>query len=148
MVPPEDMYLKVLHAVEPVASRLYLDVCKQDFATPDEVALHFGLSPLGADWRTIDKPLALAVLENLLRTDLAYDQPRLSKHETKISIEEFITHFGPNSQFFTNGEWETRGQYNAETGVSLDHENYPAFDGSVLVLDEGKAGVLWLEDED
>ncbi len=148
MVPPEEMYLKVLHEAEAVASKLYLDVCEQDFASPDEAALRFGLNPLQTDWRTIDKPLALAVLESLLRTDLAYGQPRLSKHETKISIEEFITHFGLRAQFFTSGEWETRGHFNAETGVCLDQGSYPAFDGGVLALDEGKAGVLWLEDED
>lgn len=148
MVPPEDMYLKVLHEAEPVASKLYLDVCKQELTTPNEAAIHFGLDHSRTEWRTIDKPTALAVLENLLRTDLAYGQPRLSRHEIKISIEEFITHFGPKAQFLTNGEWETRGQYNAETGISLDQGNYPAFDGGVLVLDEGKAGVFWLEDED
>jgi hypothetical protein len=148
MVPPKEMYLKVLHETEPVASNLYLDVCEQGFASPDKAALHFGFNPSRTDWRSIDKTLALAVLENLLRTDLAYSQPRLSKHETKISIDEFITHFGPNAQFFTNGEWETRGQYNTETGFSLDNGNYPAFDGGVLVLDESKSGVLWLEDED
>lgn len=152
MVPPEEMYLKVLHEVEPVASCLHLDVSDQIFANPDEAALHFGLKPLGSNWRAVDRATASSVLSNLLCEDMAYDQPRLSKHEIAMSMDEFLTHFGASARFFTNAEWENRGLWSRQIVTSWELQWHPAtaatYDGGVLVLDEGKSGVLWLEDED
>ncbi|MCX6852500.1 MAG: hypothetical protein NTY98_26715 [Verrucomicrobia bacterium] len=152
MTPPEEMYLKVLHEAEPVACGLYLDICDQGFVNPDEAAVHFGLKQLGPHWREVDRAIAAALLSRILCEDMAFQQPRISEPESKICISEFLEHFGKAARFFTNGMWEVGWRKSKHSSTCFGAESVPAtdatFDGGLLVLDEGKSGVLWLEDED
>lgn len=152
MKQPKEMQLKILHEAEPVACGLYLDICNQGFATADEAAIHFGLKPLGAHWRTVDRTTAEVLLLKLLCEDMAFHNPRLSESESKICTGEFLVHFGETAQFFTNGMWELGLRKSKHSNTCFGPESEPAtdatFDGGLLVLDKGKSGILWLEDED
>ena len=146
------MILDALHAKEAIASALYLEVCEQAFADPDEAARAFGIRPIGEKWRRLDRDTTSRVLLALLIQDMAFSEPRVPEDQARAASDEFLGSFGAGAAFFTNGKWEDGWTTSAGTGVSFGPEWEPVteatFDGGVLVLDVARSGILWLEDED
>lgn len=148
----KEMVLKALHAKEAIAFALHLEIRAQAFAHIDDAAREFGLRPLGDRWRGVDRDTAARVLFALLIEDMAFSSPRMSEEEAKSACDEFLSQFGTDSWFFTNGKWEDGWTKSESKGASFGPSWEPAtdatFDGGVIVLDRSRSGVLWLEDED
>jgi hypothetical protein len=146
------MLLNTLHAKQAIACALHLEVRDHPFTDIDEAARTFGLRPLGDRWREIDRNTAARVLFALLIEDMAYSSPRMSEEQAKTAAQEFLSQFGADSRFVTNGNWEdgwTRSKYGySASGPSWEPATDATFDGGVIALDRSRSGVLWLEDED
>lgn len=145
------MLIDALHAKEDIASALHLEVRETAFTSIDDAARAFGLRPLGDKWRGIDRETAARVLFALLLEDLAFSSPRMSEEEAKLGADEFLGQFGADSWFYTNGNWEdgwTKSGESFSFGPSGEAATDATFDGGVIVLDQTRSGILWLEDED
>ena len=146
------MLLDTIHAKDAIASALCLEVREQIFSAPDEAAQEFGISPLGDKWRHIDRNTAFRVLLALLLNDMAFSYARVPEDQARQSIEEFLSKFSEEATFFTNGNWEEGWTKTKSSSTSFGPQWEPAtqatFDGGVLVLDQSRSGILWLEDED
>jgi hypothetical protein len=148
----QNMRLVELHAERRIAAALHCDSCAKPFATPDDAAAHFGLRPLGAKWRAIDRKTSERVLFALLIEDMAFSSPRLSTEEAEEAISSFLSPFTSGARFYTNGSWEAGWTRSEDGRASYGPDWEPAtdatFDGGVIALDDSRAAVLWLEDED
>jgi len=146
------MLLDTLHAEQAIASAVHLAVRSQTFTDIDHAAREFGLRPLGDKWRSVDRDTAVRVLFALLIADMAFSTPRMSEEEARTVCDEFLSQFGADSRFFTNGNWEDGWTKSEGKGASFGPLWAPAtdatFDGGVIVLGQSSSGVLWLEDED
>jgi hypothetical protein len=143
--------LSELSRIGRFASRVHYGVIERAIQDADAVAHQFGLDALGEDWRKVDRDTANLALVKLLVEDMAYNKRRLSDAQAEALAAEFLAQFSPQASFHTNGNWELDPVY-ATDGSGVGHAWVPAtsatFDGGVIALDEKKAGVLWIEDED
>ena len=146
------MILDDLHAKQAIAFALHVEVRPQAFADIDDAAREFGLRPLGENWRGVDRDTAARVLFTLLSKDMAFSSPRMSEEEARAACEEFLSQFGEESRFFTNGNWEDGWTKpdgnNVSFGPSWESATNATFDGGIIVLERTRSGIVWLEDED
>jgi hypothetical protein len=89
-----------------------------------------------------DKQTALAILEELLWKDMAYEDecmPRsLAETFAKQVMEE---HAHPESRYFSNGNWAQRESWNPLTESTFDA-------GLLITGKEGHYFCIWFQDED
>ena len=146
------MKISELHSSEPIAEELHLKVLSERYESPDQFCKAHNFTEIGDGWRKLSKIEAHKVLFALLIRDMAYKSPRLSKEQTKEVIDEFFSSFSVSALYFTNGNWEEGTTSSKDGRISYGPSWTPltqaTFDGGVLVLDEHKSGIIWLEDED
>lgn len=115
----------------------------------DGVVKAQGFDGLEAEWLEISAADALAIATTLLHRDLAY---RSDIMPLAIASELATQLFDPVPEphvYFTNGEWTIDDD---ESGLATLHSWTPisksSFDSGIVCLGDGRAGVLWVQDED
>ena len=116
--------------------------------TADDVALQFGLRPIGDSWREIDRERATTILRSLLERDLAYDSDADSAPIAEELSRQFVQEFSDGARFFTNGEWHEDNPTNGRPVGVWTPVTESTFDAGILVLHDHRVGAFWLEDED
>lgn len=116
--------------------------------TADEVAIQFGLQPIGDSWREIDRKRAIIILQSLLERDLAYNSDADSAPIAAELSLQFVQEFRDGARFFTNGEWHEDKPTNGKPVGVWTPVTESTFDAGILVLHDHRVGVFWLEDED
>lgn len=114
----------------------------------DDVAIQFGLKPIGDSWREIDRERAILILQSLLERDLAYNSDVDSASIAEEWSRQFVQEFSDGSRFFTNGEWHEGNPTNGKPVGVWAQVTESTFDAGILVLHDHRVGVFWLEDED
>lgn len=114
----------------------------------DEVALQFGLRPLGNAWREVDRERAATILRSLLERDLAYNSDVDSAPLAEEVSRHFVQEFCDGARFFTNGEWHDDNPTIGRSVGVWTPATESTFDAGILVLHDDRVGVYWIEDED
>ena len=114
----------------------------------DDVALQFGLRPLGNAWREVDRERAATILRSILERDLAYNSDADSAPFAEEFSRHFIQEFSDGARFFTNGEWHDDNPTNGRSVGVWTPATESTFDAGILVLHDHRVGVFWMEDED
>lgn len=114
----------------------------------DEVALQFGLRPLGSAWRQVDRERAARILRSLLERDLAYHSDADSAPLAQEFSRHFVEEFPGDARFYTNGEWHDDNPTNGTPAGAWTPATESTFDAGILVLHHHRVGVFWIEDED
>lgn len=90
--------------------------------------------------------MARKIIEYILSIDLAYDLDLESKPFANQVSEYFINQIHVDGQFYTNGEFTTKG--NEIRLLSWIPISSQIFDTGVIAVDGKKMGILWAEDHD
>ena len=118
----------------------------------DDVAQHFGLTRLGADWVTLSEDEARLVLQCMLRFQFAHGSERVSAERAAGLASQFVARCPPGSQFFTNWRWHDRDTFDPQLPKTLPPQFTSAtratFDGGLVVYSDRVSAVFWIEDED
>src|SRR4051812_16368836 len=77
---------------------------------PDDVAIHFGLKPLGSGWVAVSHEEAREILPCMLRYQFA-GSVRLTPDGADRLSAWFIARCSPGAQFFTNWQWHDRADF-------------------------------------
>ena len=116
--------------------------------TADEVAILFGLRPLGSGWREVDRERAATILRSLLERDLAYSSQADSAPFAEEFSRDFVQEFSEGARFFTNGDWNDDDPTDGRSVGVWTPATQSSFDAGILVLHDHRVGVYWIEDED
>lgn len=112
-----------------------------------ELGKKIGLSIQNKHLKSIEKGLAMDILNLVLKQDLAYSSPIMPSEQADVLTRSFCDQFEKNSKFFTNGSFEKN--ISGELAlVSWDPITEATFDTGVFIIDEMSMGCLWVEDED
>ena len=112
-------------------------------ALADRTTSALGLGIVGTGWREIPRVEAMALLVCVLREDMAYDTPLMADPEARSLAERFVALFPEDAQLFTNAVWtdgRISGSYTPVAPSTLE--------GGVVAVSRGRAGILWVGDED
>ena len=112
----------------------------------DALAIALGLQALGEAWVALEQARACQVASDVLWHDLAYRFEIMDRLQAEELSRDFLTHFAPDARFFSN--FASMG---AEVEV-LENGWNPltdaTFDTGIVVVDQNRVGILWVEDED
>jgi hypothetical protein len=115
-----------------------------DQAAADRVVQAEGFSGLGDRWRGLDEEGAKRALRRLLERDLAYATTTMSQGEAAGFIDRWLLLSSAPRSFWTNGPWA----HPSEPSWHWDPITASTFDGGVVAVDDVRAVLLLVQDED
>ncbi len=123
----------------------------QDVEAADRLAAAQGFALLGPRWRRIDLAAARRIIERILERDLAYDTAVMPADDAASLAEQWLGLTSESRAFFTNGTWSegpVQTAPRATAGPSWDPITDSTFDAGVVAVDQERAVMLWVQDED
>ncbi len=101
-------------------------------------------SPLGQQWKEINREEAQKILLLILTKDLAYNTNLMSLSDAKQLLLRFLSFFKADCQFFTNASFNNK----YSRIKSWNSITQATFDTGVVIVNTNRIGILWVEDED
>jgi hypothetical protein len=111
----------------------------------DALVLAAGYRAIGAQWISLSRADARAVLLLVLERSLAYNVATMSRANATELADAFLEHAQDAAVFFTNGD---RASGSMSYGESWTPLTEATFDGGLVAVDGSHAAMLWIEDED
>ena len=126
--------------------RVHVAIYEIEGERPDANAVmeSAGLAPVAELELTRDD--ALTATTEVLARDLAHRATIMAREDAEALAASFLDCFGEAARYYTNGELlvaqalGTSGAWEAATNAT--------FDSGIVVVSPGRAGLLWVEDED
>lgn len=125
-----------------------LRVKAPDVLVLDALAVRVGGSPLGDDWIAIGREDAHALLCRVFARDLSMNATIMPHDEAGDFARRFLGFFGPQAHFFTNSPIVDEDDLESTWTGSWKPLTKATFDTGVAVVDEARAGLCWVTDED
>jgi hypothetical protein len=114
----------------------------------DAFVARFGFTGIGDEWAEVSVDDAKTIVREVLRKDLAYGATIMPDDQAAALAERFFSLLGQAVRCFTNGNLvlpaaDPRSVPKSWTGITPS-----ILDTGVVCFDEGRLGILWVEDED
>ena len=107
-----------------------------------------GLRGIGEGWLEISAADAHAIATAVLHLDLAF-QTEIMPFAEAADLATQIFDLAPEPHaYFTNGDWVVTGESEPATLNGWDPLSESAFDSGVVCVGDGRAVLLWVEDDD
>jgi hypothetical protein len=110
-------------------------------AVADALAVEAGYHAIGT-WSPVPRGAAEEFLAWLLGHDMAYRSELMAKEQASALARRFLDRFGATPYCLCNRTWLGPGAY-ASAPIAPS-----TFDGGIVAVGAGAAGILWFEDED
>lgn len=130
--------------------RVVVDVRAHDCPTThavgcaDSIASVVGYVPCA--WREVDRQAAFTIVSSCMHCDLAYRQELLPLDAARDLASRFLSLFGGEARFFTNGE--PIDVFRPRSSRSWFPITAATFDAGVIAVSPSRVGIFWVEDED
>lgn len=116
----------------------------------DHVVQAHGFRKITTEWHEVSATDAHAIVTTLLHRDLAYGEEIMSLQTAAEFATQLFDLVPEPHAYFTNGEWTM--QADADHGVATLHGFDPisdaTLDSGVVCIGDGRAALLWVQDED
>ena len=116
-------------------------------ASADEVATAVTLTPQGVAWTEIDGDSATALVDELLREDLAYGAPCVEPAVARMYAERFVRTVGP-ARYFTAAWSPVEHSPNGGFSQTFTSISDATFDRGVIAIGVSHSAIFWVRDED
>lgn len=114
----------------------------------DQLVADQRFSPLGL-WHVIDTAAARRILLLILGRDLAYGDATMAAADAEDLADRWLGLTTDPRVFLTNGTWGEDSVYSGEgSGPSWVPITESTFDAGVIAVDDQRAVILWVQDED
>ncbi|MBE9030232.1 hypothetical protein IQ266_10870 [filamentous cyanobacterium LEGE 11480] len=140
--------MNLCHAIEELrdCGEVRCGIVEATGMTISRLAEQFDLKPDASIYREISHAQAHKLVEKILYRDLAYGVKIISLGQAQSLTEQFLQGFDIEaSQYYTNGDFYLDGTSHGWTSATAWDAT---FDTGILILSAGKAGCLWVADED
>jgi hypothetical protein len=134
---------EVLFEIKKIRSDETIETSKNMTAILDLFVSQFGYFGLGVRWKEVNQEDAQKILSFIMTKDLAYSVPLMSLEEAENIIVKLFQIFPGHCKFFTNASFRNNG-----FGISWDSITKATFDTGIIVVNDRRIGILWVQDED
>lgn len=115
----------------------------------DRVVQAHGLRGIASEWDEVSATDALAISAALLHRDLAYGSELIPLHTATDLVTQFFDQVPEPHTYFTNGEWSIAPDDSRPASLSsFSPISEATLDAGVVCLGDGRAALLWVQDED
>lgn len=114
----------------------------------DHVVQAHGLRGIAADWIEISAADAHAIVTTLLHRDLAFQGEIMPLATASELATQFFDPIPEPHAYFTNAEWTHDDGSELATLHGWTPISDATFDSGVVCLGDGRAALLWMQDED
>lgn len=116
----------------------------------DRVVQDQGFRGIATEWQELSATDAHNIATTLLHRDLAYSEEIMPLNTAADLITQLFDLVPEPHTYFTNGEWSMPADTDrdAATLQSFDPISDATLDAGVVCLGDGRAAILWIQDED
>ena len=116
----------------------------------DRVVQDHGFRGITTEWHEISSADAHAIVTTLLHRDLAYDEEIMPLETAADLATQFFDLAPEPHSYFTNAEWSMNADATTSPATlrAFDPISDAALDSGVVCLGDGRAALLWVEDEE
>ena len=116
----------------------------------DRLVQAHGFRAIATEWQEISAADAQAIVTTLLHRDLAYDEEIMPLDIASDLATQFLDLAPEPQSFFTNGDWSMNvdGKGSPASLAAFDPISDATLDSGVVCLGDGRAALLWVQDDD